>query len=474
MWTDEFLKELAPLILLSEKKVQDHYSNYVKQNLKKTWSVELDRFTSLIDFRDYAEDVLSLLATNFEVDQPSAVTIDRLVKSLKMTPSKENRKEMTIAFLEENALSLSSKLCYGPFIQFAIDVELKNYFDLAAGLGKIRPVLSCSVEVIEAVVKKIDTSKNMSVDTLKSYAVELGLSSLWPVFALIKAHHDGDVEELFLHVPLPKVFGAPSCVRNSLNRAKVSTSEKTCRLVLDNAVIAGTDSLCWKTSSGWITKEALTAHLIAALPGRRSVWCLDPNTMKAAVYTLEPFRVVLEFELPFDDLHDQRTNWIDCQRDSEGALVLIWGTINPLTGALHSQNVSALNEEALFSNEESEILASMAPLPNRRRLGYKVDWRDHGNLLSVHHQVVDAPGPVRKWTHNYDIVFAETILLSLETEGRPIEAIFGSPKEMILLSPLSAMQGLQLWTNQDEYKLKETARLPKCPKGQWTSMTVNV
>jgi hypothetical protein len=197
--------------------------------------------------------------------------------------------------------------------------------------------------------------------------------------------------------------------------------------------------------------------------------------MKAAVYNLEPFRVVIEFELPFDMLQDQRPNWIDCQRDSEGALVLIWGTINPLTGALHSQNVSALNEEALFSNEESEILASMAPLPNRRRLGYKVDWRDHGNLLSVHHQVVDAPGPVRKWTHNYDIVFADTILLSLETEGRPIEAIFGSPKEMILLSPLSAMQGLQLWTNQDdEYKLKETARLPKCPKGQWTSMTVNV
>ena len=472
MWSEQFLVTIGPNLFNSQDKVSIYFRDFVKQVLTPQWVGETDRFSSLIDFRDYAEDTLALLAEHFKVEVPTAVTIDKLIKSLRAHTDSTIRKKMTVAFLEENVSSLRPSMIYAPFVEWSINAELKKYFELACGLGKIRPVLSCSVDTIDSVTKKI--TSDLTYDDCLAFAKDLGVTSLWPVLALCKAHQDGEVEEIFLHVPMPKVFGAPSCVRNSLSRKKVGDFSKNTKsyLNLKQSVIAGKNSLCWNDQSDWTIKENVTAHLVAALPGtKRSVWCLDPQTMKAVIYQLDPFRILLEFDLP----RDREPNWIDCQRDNEGSLVLLWGHINHLTGALHSQNMSAIHEEALFSSSD-EVLAPISDMQNRRKLGSKIDWRDHGNLLSVHHQVVDVPGPIRKWAHNYDIVFADTILLSLETEGRPIESIFGCPNEMILLSPLSASQSLQYWIvgESGEHTMKETSKLPKCPEGQWTSLTVSI
>lgn len=474
MFSNELLRSLGPILFTTEK-IRSHYATFVKSSLVPQWTAQVDPIVTLIDFRDYAEDTFAFSCAEFKIDGKFSVTVDNLVKALKMTTDSAKRRVMTVAFLEENVLGLQSSITNNvqspDFLNFAIQRELLEYFDLAFGIGKIRPVLKCSVETIEAVIKQIDSTP-LNLDKLEQYKKSLGVTSLWPVVALLTAHSMGEVEELFLHVPMPRVFGAPSCVRNSLSKIdKDVTVVGNSGILIDNAVIAGTNSLCWKTSQGWITKECSVASMVAVLPGTRAVWCLDPLTMQAAIYSFDPFKILLEFELPVDD---KKPNWIDCQRDSEGTLVLMWGNINPLTGALHAQNVTGIDEEALFSDSEF-VLQKVTDVPFRRRLGYKIDWRDHGNLISVHHRVIDIPGVDRRWANNYDIVFADRILMTLEIEARPIDAVFGTPKQMLLLSPLSAMQTLQLWSfDNGSYSLANTSRLPKCPKGQWTSLSAIV
>jgi len=470
MLEPDVLKALCP-VLFTPAKLTSYYAKYIHTVLVPKWTSELERLSTLIDFRDFAEDTFAVLMASFCIETTPSVPIDNLVKALKLTTDFAKRRIITRAYIEENVLGLTSKIgssLNADFTLFAIDLELVTYFDLAFGLGKIRPVLKCSVETIESVVKRVDLQKSITLETLESFAKDLGVSSLWPVVALLKAHKDGDLEELFLHVPLPKVFGAPSCIRNSVVRNGLVQIVGATGLLIDKAVIASKNSLCWKTLQGWTTKECSVATLVAVLPGTKFVWCHDPDTLKAAIYELNPFKVIVEFELPGDEA---KTNWIDCQRDAEGTLVLMWGHINPLTGALLHQNVSGINEDELLTDSAS-IMCDVSEIPMRRRLGYKVDWRDHGNLISIHHKVLDIPGLERKWSHNYDIVYADNILMTLETEARPIEAVFGSPREMLLLSPLSAMQSLQMWTIKDgKYGLSEYSRLPKCAYGHWTSLT---
>jgi hypothetical protein len=298
MWPSGLLEILGPT-LLSKDKLGLYYREYVKGVLIPQWTGELERLSSLIDLRDFAEDTLSLLSTNFQCAASGAVPIDQLVKALKLCTDLLKRRRMTSAFIEENALAMKNiQASHGPFVNFAISCELKSYFDVANALGKIRPILKCSVDTIEAVIKKIEASE-LTLDFLKEVERDLGVTSLWPVLALIQAHQDGEVEELFLHVPMPKVFGAPSCVRNSLSKNKTKFPI-TAGVKIDNAVIASKTSLCFKTSSGWTTHSVKIATLVASLPNRRAVWCLDPGSMKAAIYSIDPFETVLEFDLPQD------------------------------------------------------------------------------------------------------------------------------------------------------------------------------
>jgi hypothetical protein len=65
----------------------------------------------------------------------------------------------------------------------------------------------------------------------------------------------GDVK-VFLNVPMPRVFGAPSCVRNAIERhgdptKLVKTAFVTKKITLDKALLVDMDT--------WPTKRAMTS-----------------------------------------------------------------------------------------------------------------------------------------------------------------------------------------------------------------------
>jgi len=230
------------------------------------------------------------------------------------------------------------------------------------------------------------------------------------------------------------------------------------------------------------------AHLVCTLPGLAdTVWLVNPHTLHSAIYRVRPtVQRLVEFILPdvMDLKHQEqsdelmKTNWIDSQRDSEGNLVLHWGHINAYTGSLAFENMMALDEDTIEDPTTMEFLEKIAVMPKRREKGQKVDYRDHGNLLSVYHKVkdtFDSTNGQRKWSHTYELLFAETSILTYETESRPIEAVYGSPQEFLVLCPLSKIQ-LQHWTlnaNGTKFDMKERQELPKLVDGYWSSLCIS-
>jgi hypothetical protein len=551
MWPTKLLEKIAPVVF-NETKLKEHYDAYVTRALRSQWTSEASKLSSLIDFRDFAEDSINRLFVAFGAagGGPGGlkVPIDRLVKALKATTEIAKRQSLSVAYVEENCLAfrpyVQNSKCPNDFVAWCLEKELDTFYKHAESVTKFRPLLKCSVESIELALKTLEASgMACTLEVFQETARTLGLTTLWPVLALWYSSKMGDVEEVFLNVPMPKVFGAPSCVRNAIERhvdpsKQVRTTAATKKLQLKNAILSGhgyfayvdAKSVDAKAGAAAADAKAATgaaatgapfkivkapkAYLCAPLPGmdHRHVWCLKPETLEAAIYKFEPeFACVAEFELPRDET-EECPNWIDCQRDSEGALVLLWGHINSLTGSLYSQNAAALDEEAILAGSSSgsassasaaaangskanlEFLSSIASMPSRRLPGQRVDWRDHGNLLSVHHSVEDSADStgLRLWTHSYDIVFGSNLLMTLTTDARPIESIFGSPKDLVLLSPLSSSEPLQHWTLQEavadaagatgpiagtaaakpEYKMTASLKVPKLDIGHWQCVCI--
>jgi len=466
------------------KMLQNVYLRYVKQELRKRWASEVASITSLIDFRDYVEDTWESLCASFGVTS-NILDFSLYQSILKSHNDVTQRRNITIAFLEENALSIhgkSSKTWPVPYIRFAIQEETEVFLQHAKEVSKFKPILKATIDVIEATMKEVHTIGIGNVDAtdLQRMAQNLGLSSLWPLLALLRAEELG-LYELFLHAPLPCVFGSPSCVRNAIQKQAhikdIVRSPKT-HISLETALLAGSGYVAYKVSDAFEVFPAPRAHYATNIPGMSNyIWSFLPKTREAAIYkcTAKGPVSIVEFDLPFDEA-DEEPNWIDCQRDKEGSIVLLWGHINALTGGLNVQNLIAFEETDILEDKGITFLTENIELVNRRLPGSRMDYRDHGNLLSVHHSVEDRNSESeRQWAHTYDIVFGDHLLLSLQILSRPIESIYGVPTEMILLSPLSSTNALQLWTLNDEHKLflEKTCTIPKWPgQAYWSTVCV--
>lgn len=479
MWNPALLDSLVPILFGDLTKPKELYVSYVKTVLRPTWVSELSAATSLLDFRDYAEDTLNALVTSFECKAGSDLTIDKLVRALKKATDATSRRNLTVAFVEENAYAFKISIQKMPhaFTAFCVDKELDVFFAHARGIGRFRPLLKAPREAIETVIKSMEQGP-MLLENIQAYAKDLGLLTLWPILAMWSSNQRGDVEELFLHPPMPRIFGAPSCLKNEIDTHKKphDVSKKARKgLNMQNVVLGGNGHLAWRNMNEFKVEKCDQAYLIAPLPGlaTRHVWCLKPSSLEASIVCLEPYKVVAQFEVSPDEVSGE-PNWIDCQRDSEGSLVLLWGTINPLTGSLFTQNIMAFDEECLTESVAFEMLDGIASLPSRRTCGIKVDWRDHGNLLSVHHTVSDSIVEMeRVWKHTYEVVFGQNLLMTFTSDSRPIEAVYGCPNDVFLLSPLSSKNAVQHWTLEDKYTMKETMEIPKCPVGHWSSFCVS-
>ena len=448
MWPHAILSGACSI--LDASKAPAHFILYVSKVLRPKWSSEMHSVQNLLDFRNYAEDAWAHCKVFFIDTVLEDPRFDLLLRELKVILDAAKRRLLVVGFLEQSLQALRSKATYKDlgFAAFALDQELDNYFKVSGPLTRFRPLLKASRDTVEQVMTKMSTQNTF--EDLEGFASDLGLIeplNLWPVFALWRAHYNGESEELFLHTPLPRVFGGPNTHYKDIEKAcDFSTIARRPHknFSFSNVVLAGNGALAYKTNGLWQQKQVQQAGLVCGLPGlSKKIWLLDPKTMKASIYDLTQDKNILEFDLPGSQ---EVPNWIDCQRDAEGSLILMWAYLNPITGAVAHENMVALDED-LLATGQGDFLQQISSLPQRRQRGSRLDFRDHGNLVNVHHSVKDTQSSQgRLWTHNYEVIFANTLLMTLETDSRPIESVYGSPFDIVLFSPLSSKQALQHWT----------------------------
>jgi hypothetical protein len=457
MWPDDFLQKVGAIAFPdANEKLTKYYDSYVRDVLRPGWSSDISKFANVVHFRDYVEDLLT-------------VNTSKLVSAIKSTSNLSERIAFCLAFLHEHFVLKKYSLKDLRFVDYAIDKELQAFFELAKSITRFRPVLKNSRESLEAVLASFKTCP--SLETFVQLSHDLGHSNIWPCLALYASHVKGEAEEFFLHCPLPRIFGGPSVMRNAIERS--SNAEKLLlkheSLTMKHVIVGSESSLCYDTPQGFKVFEA-SAGLMAVLPGMPNfVWTLtdEKTALKARIYKCEPNgpKAVLEF-----DLESSQPNWIDCQRDADNILVFSWGRINSLTGSLQERFCFALDDDFMT---KPVFKSDITECESRAVKGSKIDYRDHGNLMSIHHTVQDVDKKDRSWSHTYEICFGNYLLMSLTTDSRPIEAIYGAAHDFLLLSPLSATQSIQQWAlANSKYALKDFCSLPKSRKGDWTSIAV--
>lgn len=469
MWPEKILCKIGSL--LDSTKAPEHFVLYILKVLRPKWTTEMHSITSLIDFRNYAEDTwaqsLCYITIN-DTAETSGPPFELLIKELKSIVDSSKRRLLVSCFLVEALQAQRSNANYSnlDFAAFALDQELDNFFKVSGPLAKFRPLLKASRDSVEQIMSKINNEN--TYEDLETFASDLGLVrplNLWPVLALWRAHYFGESEELFLHAPLPRVFGGPSTQYKDIERQcdfKTIARRAHKNFSFDQCVLAGQGSLAYRLNGSWCQKQVEQASLVCSMPGiSKKVWLLNPKVMKASIFDLSLGKNILEFDLPGAQ---EEPNWIDCQRDVEGSLVLLWATLNTFTGSASHENMVAFDEDLLAGTNQGDFLQQISTVPQRRQRGTRLDFRDHGSLVNVHHSVKDQQGPQgRLWTHIYEVIYANTLLMTLETDSRPIEAVYGSPFDIVLLSPLSSKQALQHWRlgQDNKFAMIDSSPVPK-------------
>lgn len=425
---------------------------YVQRCLVPTWTSQLDKAKYLINYRDVTEAILEDLGVAREFTAGLKAAADK--------------KAYCLQVLEDSVLA--SNYTHWKFLAFRLQCVADSVLKHARSVNGVYPVLIVSRDIVESVCERM--LSGIDLQRVHAWASELK-STVWTVLGLYASVQNGDAEDLFIHPPLPKVFGAPCQARDvpkeTTNPKNLTKASKYETISVDRAVMAGHGRICYKPSgSDFKVFDLESAELVAVLPGTAGiVWCANPSTRAAVIVALEAKgpRPILCFELP-----DANINWIDCQRDAEGLLVLLWGHVDTLTGSGPQINWAAIEEDSLLKSNSGalEFRDSIVDLPDRRHKGCRVDYRDHGNLLSVVRTTKDAIDDKEKRTyeHTFNIMFGNHLIWTYESRQRPIEAVFGSPSQMLLLSPYSSAP-LQLWALKDGndrmwYQSVATSKLP--------------
>jgi len=441
---------------------------------------------SLLEVRDLMEDFWSQLNKEFHTNC-ALKGLDEYLKSFKkrttldmVKPADFCKSQWSIIWTES-----SNEWPHG-LRSIVLNNEIEMYIEAIKQVVKYYPALKASRDQIELATTQLESTDCLDLQKADFYKQTLNLKSYLPVLVLWKLSKEGWADELFANCPLPRVFGSPCSVRNhfdvnkpeTLFRPSTSRHLNALKLVLAGQGHLGIAGYKKTTGDLYDTIHVLKveeAHLICNLPGLSdTIWLVNPQSLKSCICKVRPeFKKIVEFDLPSLDAV-KKPNWVDSQRDSEGNLVLHWGHIHELTGTLKYESMIALDEDSLTS---LNFLDSVAAIPKRRTKGLRIDYRDHGNVLGIYHKVVDkfdAAG-TRKWSHTYDILFAETSILTYETESRPIEAVYGSPQEFFVLCPMSKIQ-LQHWVLNNKssscYELQDKHEVPKLVEGTWSSLCI--
>lgn len=301
-------------------------------------------------------------------------------------------------------------------------------------------------------------------DDFQAFHEEVGIT-VPPIVlaAYMYAIQTKKAEEIFIKNSKEQVVAYP--VRPSFDFEEAPTTQfrsiksaKKEPLNTKRCVIASKGHLLlWDESSNrYVSVPEPLAHLIANVPGldliedRAMVFIADPQTKVGAIVYLRlfgPIKRVASFDLESPDESDLPDalpmNWINCDRDTQGNIVLTWGHLLE-TGNIQWSSHASLIEKNLVENgtlkrvSPAKIIFEDFADPQDRSGATSLvrqDFRDHGNVLGIH----------QKSASTSSVVSWKTKILDLPYRS---PAIFGQPLGFAVAHPYRRIDFFRVVQNQ--------------------------
>lgn len=376
----------------------------------------------VVDFRDAAEDILQAygVTTNFTIP-----------KSL---PRAQACAEALAVILRSTASSESLE-----FKDYVLQQASLTWLSLTDPSTTLRPRLKTSLADTEALLARVELLAAECTDAhIESWATTVG--SRLPIYAIVYSLlNDLDVDETFVNAPKSSIRGSTCVLRDTTTDALVL---KSCRkqlpdlkrlvfctegsiVLVDNDVIHAVPEPC--------------AHLCVPIPGvdltignalRRYMIVSNKATAAVIAVTYNQGKVTASKKLEID-LGDP-ADFLDCQRDRDDNIVMLWGTRNVLTGNADKHYVAWTEEELLSKNPQINVLETHK-LPPRTSAATKIDFRDHGNLLSLVTTVTETDvNDTRVFSMDQTILFGNHIV---ERQAPRVYHCFGAPGNFVKATP---------------------------------------
>jgi len=432
--------------------VQDYshkVPQYIECVLQNVWKESCKLCKTFSELRQYMEHVLTSELGLHAINHSTAI-LKAIKSALVGTEECATACALCLASLAqrcEDALCKSSK-----FFTYVLQQETEVFYSTCRKIRVLHPIFACSVESMQKVLDDISTCND--IGQLTNLAQTIGFekvdkTSVWPLLALYEAQQQGIAEDLYLNCPLPQVLGYPSNVPIGITSSTITKWAKPYgNLDFKNVVLCNKGTLCTYNAKEGVFKlhNICNAHLVCALPGvSKTIWCVNAQTFACSFVRMHndgtPQELV-QFDLP---VTEDELNWIDCQRDNVGNLVLRWSNKNSITGSVQTVHQAAFDELQLLEHNTIAFLDTCGELPDRFHASFgSFDYRDHGNVLSLHYTIKEEFQSRRQWNHMFEVLFGLVSLLVISTPARPIQDIYGTPYEFFVLSPLSN-RPLQKW-----------------------------
>ena len=417
---NEFIKVskmLFPVSLLST--VTNLPDTYGIDGFRAAIEVDPTLFESckdVVDYRDVAEDILESygVSANFTV------------------PKAQNKpvacSQALLAILKTSATAASLQ-----YKDYVLQEECKTWLALTDPSMTLRPRLKLQLPETEALLSAIEDSEcTQQLVDLWSEKVKSKL----PIYAIVYAIHKGlDLDDTFLHAPKSSIRGS-LCVLRDMSSEPLSV--KACRRQnpdLKRMIVChdGWFAIC--SGAGCTKFVDPNAYLCVPIPGiemvvgnalRRYAVFAKGSTASVKAITFNEGKVTATTKLELD--LGEPVDFLDCQRDRDDNIVILWGRRNVLTGNAVTQYVAWSEDELMSKNPQVNVLETHK-LPPRNVSSTKIDYRDHGNLLALVTTISETEdNGSRTFAVDQKIMFGNHVL---ESPPARVFHVFGAPGDYV-------------------------------------------
>jgi hypothetical protein len=217
---------------------------------------------------------------------------------------------------------------------------------------------------------------------------------------------------------------------------------------MKDTVLCTSGKAYFRCNDTWTTLEDPNIYHVAIVPGLELsvtetakrcyyIFAKDTTAVVFAVTTTtggnakvsKHFAKKLEIDLDVETL-----DYLDCQRDRDNNIVLLYGTMNHNTGSIDT-NYFAWSEDDFTNRKIIPDPKETTKLPNRYLEGTKIDFRDHGNLISLLNLTNEKQLDHSRHFQFVQGIYYGNVLVPYEMPpGIRIVRLYGSPHKFIFLA----------------------------------------